>query len=227
MSTNRPAAVLWDMDGTIVDTEPLWVEAEGQLLEEWGISIAGIDLERWIGIGLEDLAHEFQGLGVRLPAGDIVMDLTERVRGLMVTHGPVWRPGARELLATLVDDGIPNALVTMSLRSHAEEIIALLPTGTFAHVLGGDDVPRPKPFPEPYLYAAAAFDVAPTECVAIEDSITGCTSAYAAGAFTVGVTNLIDLSAAPAHAILPSLRGVSSLSLTELFRAHQVQVGTQ
>lgn len=227
MNTNAPAAVLWDMDGTIVDTEPLWVDAEAQLLNEWGISINGIDLDRWIGIGLEDLAYEFQGLGVHLGIGEIVTGLTQRVRALMATRGPVWRPGARELLASLVTAGIPNALVTMSLRAHAEEIVALLPPGTFTHVLGGDDVARPKPYPDPYLSAAAALDVRPAQCVALEDSITGCTSAHAAGAFTVGVTNLIDLSSAPAHTILPSLRGVNSNSLSQLFRAHELRMGAQ
>lgn len=217
MNASRPAAVLWDMDGTIVDTEPMWVSAEQRLLEAWGLQLHPQDIEAWVGIGLSDLATEFQHRGVRLPAEAIVNHLTRDVREQFLQQEVVWRPGAVDLLRSLAAHGIPNALVTMSQRVQALDLTALLPGGTFSTVVAGDDGTRPKPYPDPYLRAAELLGVAITECTVIEDSVTGLMAGYAAGAVTIGVPNLVDLTNAPHHRLLPSLAGCSATDIAEVY----------
>lgn len=219
MAIFSPAAVLWDMDGTIVDTEPAWLRAERDLLREWGSDIQPEDETAWVGIGLWDLAHLFQERGVRLHADDIVADLSRRVNAEVFEGELDWRPGARELLASLTAAGIPNVLVTMSTREQAEQVAARLPEGTFAGIISGNDVAKPKPDPEPYTRGASLVGVEARDCVAIEDSVTGARSAFTAGAVTVGVPNLVDLRSAPCDRILSSLEGVTAHHINEIFSA--------
>jgi HAD superfamily hydrolase (TIGR01509 family) len=182
------------MDGTLVDTEPYWIEAETQLVNEHGNG-------RWtlqhghqlVGMDLRDSARLIQELGaVKLPVDDIVNYLMDRVIDHMRVHIP-WRPGARELLADLNAAGIPCALVTMSWRRFADAVINVLPPDSFVLSITGDECDNGKPHPEPYLRAAQALGVTPGSCVAIEDSVTGLRSAIAAGCRTIGVPNVVEL----------------------------------
>ena len=225
MNASYPAAVLWDMDGTIVDTEPMWVAAEVRLLNDWGLTISEADLHAWVGIGLSDLAKDFQSRGVGMSSVSIMQVLTDDVRRQFASNEIAWRPGARELLASLVAASIPTALVTMSLRIQAEDVLSLLPAGTFDVVVAGDDVSLPKPHPEPYLRAAAQLGVPVEECVAIEDSITGLTSAVSAGAVTVGVPNLVDLTGVGADCLLTSLAGITATNIATVFQNSRRSVG--
>ncbi|MFM9038128.1 MAG: HAD family hydrolase, partial [Actinomycetota bacterium] len=104
-----------------------------------------------------------------------------------------WRPGARELLAAVVSAGIPTALVTMSWRRFADEVVHCLPAGSFTATVVGDEVNEGKPHPEPYLLAARKLGVDPRECVAIEDSPTGVRSALAAGCRVIAVPHVVDV----------------------------------
>ena len=218
MTTHEPAAILWDMDGTIVDTEPAWIRAEQALLKRWGLEMTATDATDWVGIGLWDLAEIFQHRGVDMTADEIVQWMTEHVNDEIFSGDLDWRPGARELAQAASQHGLTNVLVTMSTRSQAERIIALLPPGTFSGIVGGDDVDRPKPYPDPYLLGAKVAGVAPDRCIAIEDSITGATSAHRAGTCVIGVTHLLDLSEAPVDYLLDSLAGVSITDLMTLFQ---------
>lgn len=215
-----PAAVLWDMDGTLVDTEALWVRAETELLASYGRELPADAHELLIGSGLWDAAAYLQGLGVDLHPDEIVARLARTVGDGIRAGESIWRPGARELLADLGRAGVPCALVTMSVRSLAELVLASLPAGTFQLIVPGDEVEHEKPHPAPYLQGAALLGVPIADCVALEDSPTGLRSAAASGAVTLGIPNMVDLSAAPAHQILPTLAGIGSAELGELFTAH-------
>lgn len=213
----NPAAVLWDMDGTIVDTEPAWLRAEREMLASWGVELTVEDERRWVGIGLWDLAAIFQQRGVRLEADAIVSSLVRRVDEQVFSGELDWRPGARELIASLTNAGIPNVLVTMATRAQAERVVAALPQGSFSGIVAGDDVTKPKPHPEPYERGAMVANASPRACVAIEDSITGARSAHAAGTVVVGVPNLLELTTAPCDIILDTLDGVEAGDLIRIY----------
>ena len=204
----KPAAVLWDMDGTLVDTEPYWIECEIALVDELGTSWSPDDAKTLIGADLIDAATALRDRGgVRLEPVEIVERLLDGVIARIALDLP-WRPGARELLEACRDAGIPCALVTMSWRRFADAVLVTAPAGSFAHSITGDEVSRGKPHPEPYATAAAALGVEPSDCVAIEDSRTGVASALAAGCATLGVPHVVSLEPAPNLTIVDSLTSV-------------------
>lgn len=218
----RPAAVLWDMDGTIVDTEPYWMRAETELVASFGGVWTAEDGMKLVGSGLPAAASVLQRAGVELSRGQIVEGLTDRVLEQIEVEVP-WRPGARELLAGLRRASVPTALVTMSLRRMALRVAAAIGDEVFDVVVAGDDVANAKPHPEPYLTAAARLGVSIHDCVAIEDSEFGLVSAVAAGAATVGVPCHVTLHEAPTHELWPSLagRGVDDLGAALLRHRHR------
>lgn len=217
MTVDTPAAVLWDMDGTLIDSEPLWLKTELEMLERFGLSMSAETHQRMVGSGLWEAAAHFRELGVPLSEDEIVAEWVDGVAHGLAHTTPEWRPGARELLASLQASGVPCALVTMSVRSLAESIVAMLPAGTFQAIIAGDEVEHEKPHPDPYLRAAATLGVRISDCVALEDSPTGVTSAHAAGAVTIGIPHLVPLGHAPAHALIPSLEGVDAAALARQF----------
>ncbi|WP_246205160.1 HAD family hydrolase [Agromyces salentinus] len=207
MTTRHPAAALWDMDGTLVDTEPYWMAAEEELVGSFGGTWTHEDALQLVGSGLWESAKIFQDLGVELDADAIVAWLTERVRQQLHEFGVPWRPGARELLLALREASVPTALVTMSVRAMADDVIKEIPFHAFDAIVTGDSVTNPKPHPEPYLTAAGELGVDIADCVAFEDSPTGVASAAAAGAITVGIPNIVSLDGSPASVLWSSLDG--------------------
>lgn len=214
----QPAAVLWDMDGTLIDTEPLWFAAENALVEEYGLELAPEMQRELIGSGLMNAAEVFRSIGVPLEPMELINNLADRVIAGIRADGPMWRPGATELLAELRERQIPAALVTMSIRRIADEVVSLLPEGTFTVTISGDEVAREKPHPDPYERAAAQLGVHVRDCVAIEDSPTGTRSASAAGAVTIGVEHIVSLQGMPIHEHRTSLLGVDVDALSALYR---------
>ncbi|MDT3343708.1 HAD family hydrolase [Microbacterium aquilitoris] len=225
MISPLPAAVLWDMDGTLVDTEPYWMAAETPLVERFGGTWTHDDGLGMVGLGLEDAARILQGAGVRMEVDEIVAHLTEEVMRQLREEGVPFRPGARELLRDLRDAGIPTALVTMSMSRMARVITDLIDFDAFDVVIGGDDVARPKPHPDPYLQACGALGVDPADTVAFEDSITGTRSAIAAGTATVGIPHMVPLDEVGAHVLWPTLEGRTVADVADLLA--QVRQGVR
>ena len=210
------AAVLWDMDGTLVDTEPYWIASEHALVAEFGGTWTGDDAHSIVGFDLLDAAVELRDRGgVRLEPVEIVERLLDSVIAMASAELP-WRAGARELLAECAREGIPCAMVTMSWRRLADAVLAASPRGSFAASITGDEVTRGKPDPEPYLAAAAALGADPLACVAIEDSPTGVASALGAGCATLGVPHVVPLTSAPGLTIVQSLADVALADLRSL-----------
>jgi HAD superfamily hydrolase (TIGR01509 family) len=211
-----PAAVLWDMDGTLVDTEPSWMAAEYALVARHGGTWSDAHAHALVGNDLiTSAAYIRHHGGVDLPPEQIVDLLLDEVVAAVLRHVP-WRPGAQELLAELTALGVPCALVTMSYRRLAAAVVAALPAGTFAAVVTGDEVTHGKPHPEPYLTAAAALGADPADCVAIEDSPTGVASAEAAGVPVVAVPHVVAIPPGPGRSIRPTLEGLRAADLESL-----------
>ena len=190
---NQPAAVLWDMDGTIVDTEPYWFAAEFEIVEMHGGQWSHEHARALVGSDLLDSgAYMRKHGGVDREPAEIVEMLLDRVVAQLRAEIP-WRPGARELLAAVNEADIPTALVTMSWKRFADQVVECLPAGGFRVSVTGDEVSRGKPHPEPYLLAAERLGVDPRDCVAIEDSPTGVRSALAAGCRVLGVPHVVEI----------------------------------
>ena len=214
----RPAAVLWDMDGTLVDTEPYWIESEFSLAERYGghwsrehaLSLVGCDL-------LDAGRYIRQHMRIDLTPEQIVEELLDGVVA-RVRIGVPWRPGAIELLAALRRVDVPCGLVTMSYQRFVAPILERLPPETFHVVVTGDVITQGKPHPEPYLTAAAALGVSASDCIAIEDSTTGVTSAEAAGCMVLVVPNHVMVSAGPRRIFRDSLVGLGVEELYSLCR---------
>ena len=149
----------------------------------------------------------FQAAGVDLDADTIVARLTARVQEQLAEHGVPWRPGARELLEALREASVPTALVTMSVRSMADDVVRAIPFEAFDVIVTGRlGRARRSRTPSRTSPAAAALGVDIRDCVAIEDSPAGLASAWSAGAVTVGVPNILPLDEAPARRAVADAR---------------------
>lgn len=212
-----PAAVLWDMDGTLVDSETYWMASERSLAaahdSPW-TEQDGLDL---IGHSLYESSKIIKAkIGSSMEPDAIIQHLTDSVVAQLAVDIP-WRPGAKELLRELRRKKIKTALVTMSMHRMAEEVVNKIPFHAFDVIIGGDDVSRGKPYPDPYLKAAEALGVRPEDCVAFEDSITGLRSAEAAGTKAVGIPNILEIPMIPGRILWPTLAGVRVRDLQKLF----------
>jgi HAD superfamily hydrolase (TIGR01509 family) len=216
-SNNFPKAVLWDMDGTLIDSEPYWMLSESRLAKQYGGTWSEKDALQLIG---NDLFHASDILrnqfGIEdMTTREVIDRLTDEVIEQLRTKLP-WRPGALELLVELKKAGIKTALVTMSMRTMALTVADQIDFEAFDVVVAGDDVTNGKPHPEPYLRAAELLGVAPEDCLAFEDSPTGLASAEAAGCHAIGVTNIINLPTGTNRRIISSLTEVTMENLAAL-----------
>jgi HAD superfamily hydrolase (TIGR01509 family) len=222
-------AVLFDMDGTLVETEQFWGEAMFELAGQLGGEMSAEARARTVGTSMRTAMQVLHAdLGVQRDEEQLRADgrwVEERTRELM-SRGTTWRPGARELVAAVRAAGLATALVTTTPRRIAQvvldEITADLGEDPFDVTVCGDEVAARKPDPAPYRQAMTALEVDPGSCVAIEDSLAGVTSALAAGAAVLGVPSLQPLPPAPGLTLRASLVGVGVAELHELLAPRQL-----
>ena len=194
MKTDFPQAVLFDMDGTLVDSEIVWDVGIGELAGHLGGSLDPDVRARMVG------TNEEASVRLLLESLDLPLEtvpehqhwLRTRMKELF-SQGVDWKPGARELLLEARAAGVPTALVTSTPRELSDIVIAQLGPGNFDLTLCGDEVAQRKPHPEPYLTAAAKLGVDITRSVVLEDSASGVSSALAAGAVTLAVPSEVEL----------------------------------
>jgi len=217
MNAQHPAAVLFDMDGTLVDSEKVWdvalrelaVRAGATLSDEARLAMVGGSMATSMRIFREDVGQPDR------PEEPDVEWLTTRVFDLF-REGLVWRPGAAELLRAVKAAGMPTALVTSTGRPLVEAALDTLGRENFDVVVCGDEVSMPKPDPEPYRTAAKLLGVPIEDCVAIEDSPTGVASALASGAVVLAVPAELELPPTDGVHLRRSLVGVDPAYLANL-----------
>ncbi|WNI18899.1 HAD family hydrolase [Actinacidiphila sp. ITFR-21] len=215
----RPAAVLFDMDGTLVDTERLWWYAASEVAEGLGGRLTDADLPDILGRPIAHAAAYLRRVtgssrDVRELAGDL-----DRAFGDRIGSGIRPRPGVPRLLAELRDAGVPTAVVSASPRRIVDLVVGMLGAEWFTVTVAGEDTPHGKPAPDPYLAAAARLGARPESCVAVEDSPVGVASALAAGCPVLAVPSTAPITPSPGVRILTSLEDADLALLGTLAEA--------
>ena len=190
-----PAAILFDHDGTLVDTEPVWAAAKVALAAEFGGTWTEQDTLDCLGLSMQFTLDRLRERGVNLPDEEINNLLVAKVHETLAQQPVEFLPGIERFLAEVREAQIPAAVVTNATTSVARRTANAAPEGTFSVVIGNDETTHPKPNPQPYLLAAERLGVDPTQCVAIEDSPSGVRSATAAGMRVIVVPGELEVPA--------------------------------
>jgi HAD superfamily hydrolase (TIGR01509 family) len=213
-----PAALLFDMDGLLVDTESTWFQVESVVLAELGAPWGDEHQAALLGGPLAGSVDYMLAHAGRpdVSAEDLSQRLLEGMERRLRTEPVHWRPGAAELLSAAADAGVLCALVSSSLRQVVDAVLDAVGRDRFAATVAGDEVPSTKPSPDPYLRAAELLGLAAYDCVALEDSEVGATSAIAAGCTTVVVPSLVDVPGGLGDLQVASLTDLDLALLGEL-----------
>lgn len=216
--TSPILAVLWDMDGTLIDSESYWMSAERQLAEDYGGAWSGELGKNLVGLNLFDAAALLRNEFTIPDLSDRqIIDRMTAIVTARLSESIPWRPGVISLMIDLAATGVRSAIVTGSMGRMARLVADAVPAGGFELVVAGDDVVHGKPHPEPYLKALAALKLAPEQCIAIEDSPTGMNSALAAGLRVLGVSNLVPLKESANAKVVPTLENLKLRDLEQLW----------
>ncbi|MFF5259594.1 HAD family hydrolase [Actinomadura viridis] len=212
-----PQAVLFDMDGLLIDSERLWLEVETEVMTWLGGSWGPEQQEALVGGSLDvAVTYMLELTGAAADPAEVgrrmLEGMVERLRA-----GVPMMPGAKELLSEVRAAGMPAALVSSSHRVLIEPVLDAIGREHFTLSVAGDEVTRTKPHPEPYLTATARLGAAPARCVVLEDSPNGLAAAEAAGCVTVAVPCLLPVAPAPGRTVVGSLHEVDLDRLAALF----------
>lgn len=200
------SAILFDMDGTLIDSEPLWLEAEIEIMEELGCNWDQQDQINCLGGPIDKTEKYMQDRSNNIkPFGYFTKKLDDVMEQKLSTKLDLI-PNALEIINECKRSELKIALVTASSGRLMRAVLKRFPVGIFDTVVSYDDVERSKPDPEPYLLAAKTLGVDITNCVVLEDSLTGVQSGLSAGAQVIGIPHLVKM---PSN---PNLRVVESLS---------------
>ena len=190
-----PAAILFDHDGTLVDTEPVWAAAKVALAAEFGGTWTEQDTLDCLGLSMQFTLDRLRERGVNLPDEEINNLLVAKVHETLAQQPVEFLPGIERFLSEVREAQIPAAIVTNATTSVARRTANAAPEGTFSVIIGNDETTHPKPNPQPYLLAAERLGVDPTQCVAIEDSPSGVRSATTAGMRVIVVPGELEVPA--------------------------------
>ncbi len=213
-------AVLWDMDGTLVDSEKLWDVSLSALYESYGGVLSRETRTALVGASAEEtMQTAYAELG--LDPDPVAM--TESIRWLhdhtadLFDDGLPWCPGAREMLEALAAERMPTALVTNTARQLAERALDSIGRHYFSVTVCGDEVPSGKPAPDPYLRAADLLGLPPSECLAVEDSVTGAAAAERAGCAVLIVPNEVPVPGGLRRRHVDSLAALDVAGLRRIY----------
>ncbi|MFJ9409982.1 HAD family hydrolase [Streptomyces sp. NPDC101393] len=201
-------AVFLDLDGTLVDTEGFWWEAEAQVFAELGHVLD--DAHREVVVGgpmTRSAGYLLEATGADIGLAEL-STLLNAAFAARIARGVPLMPGARRLLAELAAHQVPTALVSASHRSIIDQMLHSLGPENFRLTLAGDDLARTKPHPDPYLTAAARLGADPARCAVVEDTMTGVTAGEAAGCRVVAVPSVMPIPAGAGRTVVRSLEEV-------------------
>ena len=213
-------AVLFDMDGTLVDSEKLWEVALQVLYSRLGGELTPAVRESTVGGSAESLMQIiYTDLGLDPDVDEMAAhsDWLHDYTADLFDGGLPWCDGARELLDTLAESAVPMALVTNTRRALTERALDSIGRHYFAASVCGDEVVRAKPAPDPYQRAAALLGFDPAQCLAIEDSVTGAASAEDAGCPVLVVPNDVEVPDSARRRHVTSLLGLNAVRLREIY----------
>jgi HAD superfamily hydrolase (TIGR01509 family) len=217
-------AILFDMDGLFIDSEPAWHAAETEMMRGYGYDWQPADQLQCLGGPLSrvteymskclDGAVEPESLGKT-----IITEMQNRL-GLEATY----MPGAIEFSKMASEIGIPQALVSASPRSLVDAVIRNLPQNYFKETVASGDIERTKPFPDPYLHAAKLLNVEIENCLIFEDSQTGISAATASGAFVIAIPHFIEIAERERLKRIDSFLGLTKEDLSQWWEINRYEL---
>ena len=215
-------AVLWDMDGTLVDSEKIWDVSIQELYAKLGGVMTPEAREATVGgsaFSVMRIVYDDLGLPPTQAAMAESADWLHDRTGELFQEGLPWRPGARELLDALLSEGVPMALVTNTRRVLTEKALKSIGKHYFSVSVCGDEVEHAKPAPDLYVRAAELLGFSAPDCLAVEDSVTGTMAAEAAGCPVLVVPNDVVVPDSPRRTHVNSLSGLSVADLRGVYAA--------
>lgn len=214
-------AVLWDMDGTLIDSEPLWIEQERLLMNGFDVYWTEEDAIHCVGGPMPRVENYMRS---KLPTEVVStlseLELTNNLLKRMESRfkeGIDFASGSELLLKEIHSSGVPQALVSASSRALVDSALSAIGEHFFSITVSNDDVATPKPNPEGYLKAATHLGVEISRCLVIEDSVTGVNAGIAAGAFVLGIPHVSKLPSAPKVKHHNTLEGLQMMDIPEIF----------
>jgi HAD superfamily hydrolase (TIGR01509 family) len=217
------SAVLFDMDGTLVETEEHWGQALFALAERLGGRLSAEARQATVGSSMRtSMQILYRDIGVSRTEAQLLGDArwVEDTTAVLLAEEVTWRPGAADLLVSVREAGLATALVTTTPRRLADIVLTAmredLGSDPFDLTLCGDEVPARKPDPAPYLMAMDALGVLPAECVVVEDSQAGIAAGLAAGTAVLGVPTLQLVQPASGLSLRDGLVGLGAAELADL-----------
>jgi HAD superfamily hydrolase (TIGR01509 family) len=213
-------AVLFDMDGLLVDTEDAWGTAEAKVVAELGgPPWTDDEVAMWVGGPISRVGEYMVARSGSEQTPQAVADRLVEVMADLLAHGADHRPGAEALLADLRRHAVPTALVSSSPRVLVAAVLASVGGDAFDVTIAGDEVERTKPHPDPYLRACRLLGAEPARAVVLEDSPVGVAAAEAAGCLVVAVPFVVPIEQAPRRHVVPSLEHLDTQRLAALVAA--------
>ncbi|MCL1841228.1 MAG: HAD family phosphatase [Propionibacteriaceae bacterium] len=221
--TDRPFAVLFDFDGTLVDTEPIWMSSEIEILGRYGVPWTLDDARRLCGTSREYSVDTLMGQMARhgadmtgLDPDSFYAELSGMVARRIASEDLPFLPGAVELLHALAQEDVPCALVSASPEPMLRQALSRFPHHPLRVLISGSSVSVGKPAPDGYLLAARQLGVDPADCVVVEDTLSGTQAGLAAGAVVVAVPGQRPIPDAPGMVRVDSLEGMTPDALRRL-----------
>ena len=207
------SAILFDMDGTLIDSEPLWFAAEVEVMAELGAIWEPNDQINCLGGPMERTERYMQARTGNIKPFGYFSERLDLVMEQKLAKELSFMPNALELTADCIESGIPLALVTASTGRQMRSVLTKFPSNTFKATISRDDVEKSKPFPDPYLLAAKTIGVDISKCLVFEDSLTGVESGLRSGAQVIGIPHLVEMQP---HKNLRLIDSLSDIDLDQI-----------
>lgn len=205
------------MDGTLVDTEPMWLASENELMSRYGYSWTKEDQAHCLGGPLDRVGQYMFALAGNVETPEFFTDTLISLTESHLRDGARLMEGAQDLMSLCENLALPMALVSASPRVLVNAVLDNLEGHRFAISISSDDVTNVKPDPEGYLAAAKFLGVQIQDCLILEDSATGVAAASASGGVVVAIPHLVPIENAGRVRVISSVNELSLGKLQELF----------